>query len=97
MKQAHIIYFQKLELDDDEQKKEGKFADLCFSFHEYKKTLLDHMSVLFIMRDYKKTSTYRRAQKLGLRIAEGPCEKIDVVVRPNNLNLTIGESSADLQ
>lgn len=49
------------------------------------------------MRDYKKSSTYRRAQKLGLKIAESSCEKIDVVVRPNNLNVAIGEVSTDLQ
>lgn len=70
LKQAHSIYFSKMEQPDDEAKKEGKFADLGYSFQQYKKSNLDHLSAYFLAKDYKKTGAYRRAQKLGLRIAE---------------------------
>ena len=59
-------------MEDDEQRKEGKFADLCLCFQDYKKSLLNHLAVGYISinRDYKKLGCYRRALKLGLRIAE---------------------------
>jgi hypothetical protein len=52
--------------------RENKSVDLSVCYHEYKKTILDHVSAYFIMKDYKKTGVYRRAQKLGLRIVENP-------------------------
>jgi len=78
LRQAHSLYFSQLKLPDDEGKKEGKFADLGFSFSEYKKTALDHISAYFLTKDFKKTAVFRRAQKLGLRIVENLQENIHI-------------------
>jgi hypothetical protein len=59
-------------MSNDEQRREGRATDLSLCYHEYKKTILDHLSAYFIMKDYKKTGVFRRAQKLGLRIMENP-------------------------
>ena len=78
-----MLYFEKYALPDDEHKKEGKYVDLCACFQEYKKSLLNHLVIgyIFINRDYKKLGCYRRAQKMGLKVAENLSEHIDIRTR----------------